>query len=191
MNMDNTNRKQQIRKEMKEIGTRIEKQKKIQADTIISEKLLMVKEVQSADSICVYASTPDEVETRNTIVSFLSYGKKIAVPRIGKSRSLELCVIQSLDELVCGRYGIMEPQDNSLKIHPDSIDVFIIPVVACDRNGYRLGRGMGYYDVLLSKSEGYRIALSYACQILTGIPHESHDIRMDMIISEKDTLIFP
>lgn len=73
----------------------------------------------------------------------------------------------------------------------DLVDLYIIPGIAFDRRGYRLGWGQGYYDRLLAGKSAPLFGIAYHCQILDHIPHEKHDIRMNLIVTDKEVIEIP
>src|SRR5690606_25232452 len=98
---------------------------------------------------------------------------------------------QSLEELSPGTFGVMEPPEKEEIVLKD-IDVVVVPGVAFDRNGYRIGYGAGYYDNFLPKlkSDAKNIAVAFEMQLRDLIPVESHDVKMDMIITEQGIYTF-
>jgi 5-formyltetrahydrofolate cyclo-ligase len=89
--------------------------------------------------------------------------------------------------LIAGKYGILEPHPESLKIQPPSVDLILVPTVACDRQRYRLGYGGGYYDRLLSSLEWSQIptiGITFDFAYLTQLPADSWDIRLNCICTE-------
>ena len=98
--------------------------------------------------------------------------------------------INTLDGLKKNKFGILEPADTSKIFNKEDIDLVIMPGVAFDRSGNRVGYGGGYYDKFLCEmsSDIPTIALAYNIQILKELPSEKHDIKVDMVITEKETI---
>ena len=103
-----------------------------------------------------------------------------------------------MSDLAAGAFEILEPlpvlrQLESRRVSPGEVDVAIVPGVAFDRQGNRLGHGAGYYDRLLAElpSSAYLISVAYECQMLEAIPHEPHDIGMDQVVTESDVYLCP
>ena len=111
--------------------------------------------------------------------------KKIYLPRIGPKRSLTLCRVRSLSrDLKKGVYNIREPRASCEKRPASQMDIIIIPGVAFDKKGGRLGRGGGYYDRLLRKAKKVvKIGLCFREQIVKKVPMKAHDVRMDRVIT--------
>ncbi|MBN2374565.1 5-formyltetrahydrofolate cyclo-ligase [bacterium] len=159
---------------------------------LIIERLLSLPEFQEAESCLAYASFRSEVETDSLISTIIEMGKRLALPVTDlKAKRLLLCEIKNgLKSLSPSTYGIREPSLNGNRlIYPNEIDLFIVPGVAFDMNGTRLGYGGGYYDRLLC---GVRskpaFALAYEIQIASALPCEATDIRVKKILTE-DRLI--
>lgn len=137
-----------------------------------------------ADTILMYHSLPDELQT----VSFLrkwNGKKRFFLPRVN-GVNLDLLPYDE-SRLELGSFHIEEPTGNDVA-DVDDIELMIIPAVAFDRNGNRLGRGKGFYDRLLATSRATKIGVGYDFQLLDSIPAEPHDVAMDMVITQK-TLI--
>ncbi len=156
----------------------------------ICSRLLALPEYQHARVICSYVSLPDEVQTMELIASAWNDRKRLAVPCcIGNE--LELFHLTSLSELAPRTLGILEPR-RELRAHADRwldpaiIDLFVVPGVAFDRFGGRLGYGKGFYDRLLARSraDAVKIAVTFQCQIVPQIPMGETDIFMDFIVAE-------
>ena len=137
-----------------------------------------------ADTILMYHSLPDELQT----VSFLrkwNGKKRFFLPRVN-GVNLDLLPYDE-SRLELGSFHIEEPIGSDVA-DVDDIELMIIPAVAFDRNGNRLGRGKGFYDRLLATSRATKIGVGYDFQLLDSIPAEPHDVAMDMVITQK-TLI--
>ncbi|MGA1795482.1 MAG: 5-formyltetrahydrofolate cyclo-ligase [bacterium] len=155
----------------------------------IHTRLLSLDEYVRARTCLLYASFRNEVATDPLIPAMLQQGRRVALPITDRrSRGLLLYEITNgKDDLVVSTYGIREPRpaEHAL-IDPEEIDLFIVPGVAFDTSGTRLGFGGGYYDRLLSKVPGKStIALAFEIQITSQLPCEPFDIKMKKIITER------
>ena len=137
-----------------------------------------------------YVDVRSEVRTRHYLPTALTQGKKIVVPYCVDGE-LELFHLQSMEELAVGMYKILEPKAElrglaEKRVGPDELDLVIVPGVAFDRDGGRLGHGFGYYDKLLQHARpgAPLVALAFECQLFPRIPMQDHDIFMDKIITE-------
>ena len=151
--------KDTLRKQMIAVRRQLTASAKKQADRVITAAVLARSEVRNATVICIYQSFPQEVSTGEIIETLIKQKRKIVLPPASPHKFVGL----------------------------SAVDVFIIPGVAFDLSGYRLGRGKGYYDRLLAGVNVQKIGLSYECQIVSGLPHDRYDIPMDVVITEKKT----
>ncbi len=157
---------------------------------MIVEMLNELDLVKRAELIMCYVSFGSEVFTHEIINTWLSQGKQVCVPRVlkTKGKSMEAVKISSLEELVPGTYGVLEPTSGQKNIvSPDSIDVVIVPGCAFDINRNRMGYGAGYYDRFLEliSDNCLKVGVAFDFQIMDEIPCEEHDIPMDIIITEQ------
>ncbi len=150
---------------------------------IIQYRLLTLDKFREAEVIGAYYSIGSEVNTSKILEFALEY-KVLALPMVDEE--IKFVRVNNLKELVKGRYDIMEPRGEI--IEPDLI---LVPAIAFDEQGYRIGYGKGYYDKYLSKHDCYSIGLAYDFQVLESIPHDSHDIRVNMIITDKRVISIP
>ena len=141
---------------------------------------------------CIYISSkPGEVGTQGLIKSALASGKRVCVPVIDpKDEGLSLVEIQDLENLRPGCFGILEPTDG-VRRPPDSIDwdLAVVPGIAFDRLGHRIGFGRGYYDRLLAAKDSPRIGLAFGFQMVEPFETLEHDVAMNLIITENETII--
>src|SRR3989344_290839 len=145
---------------------------KIMADRSIAERLLGCAEVVAAQTICIYLPLPEEVDTKPIIEQFFRLKKTVVVPKVSGDR-LELHEISSFSDLAPGAFGVLEPNFHDTFVSASSVDVFIVPGVAFDKKGFRLGWGKGYYDKLLTGVTASRIGLAYNAQLIAQVPHTS------------------
>ena len=132
--------------------------------------------------IMLYCALPDEVPTQSIMDELVAQGKTVVLPRVINDTEMELCRYAGNKDLRQGAYGIMEPTGEVFTDY-DAIDVAIIPGMAFDEAGHRLGRGKGYYDRFLARVPNlYKIGLCFSWQVVPHIPCDEHDIRMDRII---------
>jgi len=158
----------------------------------VLKRLICLGPVQRASTMMAYLSFKSEVITDGLILWGLTEGRRIAVPCCDpESRKLTPCLIGGLDEVVAGHYGIREPRAHlSRPLPPEVLDAVIVPAVAFDRRGYRIGYGGGYYDrFLMQAPQAARIGIAFACQIVDRVPVADHDIPMDGIVTGEGVII--
>ena len=181
--------KEEIRKKILEKRNNLSTYEIFEKSNKIISKLISLEEFKEAKKILCYVSFGSEVYTHGFIKAYSSI-KNIAVPVVNKEKNeLILSCIRDWKELSTGAYGILEPKKIK-KANPKEIEIAIIPGIAFDKRGYRIGYGEGYFDRLLSKMNAIRIAIAYELQIVNKIPDEKHDMKMDKIITEKRILSF-
>ena len=137
--------------------------------------------------VLCYASMADEVQIRPLMEKWLSLGVTVALPHITGKGQMEAMSFTDFDSLVEGEYGILTPDPEKGKIiPPEELDLIIVPGIAFDTRGERLGKGGGFYDAYLARAtKAKRIALAFSCQLVAKIPMEDHDVRVHKIITEQ------
>lgn len=152
--------------------------------SLIKEKLFKTKVFKNAKIVMFFISFGGEVNTKDMINEAIKLGKKIAVPVCGKNRLIKPCMLSKKISLIPGFYGIPEPAIKRF-VNLKNLDLVIVPGLAFDRKGHRLGRGKGYYDTLLGEIASYKavsIGLAFDFQILPSIPLTPQDKKVDKII---------
>jgi 5-formyltetrahydrofolate cyclo-ligase len=141
---------------------------------------------KQASSIALYLPVNGEVPTDAVLKHALAAGKLVYLPVIHNG-GLVLRQYSQFDKLKLGRFGVLEPSDDSSTAAPQHIDVFVVPGVVFDLKCSRGGYGKGYYDRLLQFcGEGAMlIGFCYDFQLVEVIEVESHDVSMDMVITER------
>ncbi|MBY0754620.1 5-formyltetrahydrofolate cyclo-ligase [Clostridium sardiniense] len=158
-------------------------------DNNIIEKLMMNETYKSARGIFIYIGFGSEINTKIIIREALNSGKEVYVPKVIK-KDMILIKIDSLENLVTSSYGILEPIGDKSNLDVNKLELIVMPGVAFDKSGNRLGYGGGYYDKFLeqNKIECKKIALSYDFQVLEKLEVEEHDIKVDLIITENQII---
>jgi len=161
--------------------------KKVRA---IEDRLFEFANFLEAKIALLYVSGDNEVQTRNIIKRAYSYNKIVVLPAFDpKTFEMELMKVDKFaQELKPGPRGVPEPNAGRCKIVPiDRIDIAIIPGIAFDEKGGRIGMGRGYYDRLIPNLAitTRKVALTLEEQIIPQIPMESHDKHVDIIITDK------
>ncbi len=146
----------------------------------IQEFVINSREFRLAKIVGAYFALGSEVTTELIIKHAKILGKKIALPRVEEDK-ITFYELPSTKSLIEGRFGIMEPPPYE-KMR--NIDLLIVPGIAFDKKGNRLGYGKGFYDRLLSGKRTFSIGLAYSFQLLENLPHEKYDKRLDAIASE-------
>lgn len=181
--------KRKIREQAHEQRTQQEGKDELSRE--ICEKFVSLPEYQSAKTVMFYLDVRSEVRTRHYLPTALAHGKRIVIPYCVNGE-LELFLLTDMDELSVGMYRILEPKPElrtvpEKQVRVEELDLIMVPGVAFDRTGARMGHGKGYYDKLLehARPDTPLVALAFECQLFPEIPTQTHDVFMDKIITEK------
>ncbi len=175
----------------------------------LRDKLLPQLRVKWSEAICVKLASLEQVRQAKTIALFRpihkepdieplfrllwTQGKRLVAPKVISASEMKMFAIQNLkDDFVMGTLGIMEPKANCPEIPASELDLVVLPGVAFDTRGNRLGWGKGYYDRYLN-CEGcnaYKVGVAYLFQVLDQLPTEAHDIRLDALVTPDRVLTF-
>lgn len=140
------------------------------------------------DSLCVgvYSAMGGEVSVTAIAEQWLQAGLKVVWPRVEDDR-LVFAYVSRTESLVSGYRDIREPPKNAPVVALGEIDCLVVPGLAFDRHGGRLGQGGGFYDRLLASKEwhGATCGVGYACQVVPRIPTERHDIALDWVVTDQ------
>lgn len=180
----------QIREEIATIiSTLSESDLKIK-NRLIEDRLFEFANFLESKIALLYVGGENEVQTKNIIKRAYSYNKIVVLPAFDpKTLEMELLKVDKFSqELKTGPRGVLEPKADCCKIVPiDRIDIAIIPGIAFDEKGGRIGTGRGYYDRLIPKLAitTRKVALTLEEQIIPQVPMESHDKHVDIIITDE------
>lgn len=150
----------------------------------ILEAFQSLTQFQTAKAIGAYMPLPDEVD----VAPAFQWHKQFYIPAFDETTAAYR-MARYTPELTPGKFGIPEPA-NPVWARPDELDLILVPGVAFDRSGNRLGRGGGFYDRLLPLYRAARVAIGFDFQTVNALPTEPHDCRMDFLITESEFLEF-
>ncbi|MEJ0013692.1 MAG: 5-formyltetrahydrofolate cyclo-ligase [Bauldia sp.] len=162
------------------------------ASVAIAHRVAQLPEMARARTIAAYMPIWSEVDPRPIIAWAFEHGADVVLPAVIGGTAMEFRRHRAGDALVAGRFGTMMPHADAEVVDPD---VVVSPMVAFDRHGTRLGHGRGFYDraIALLHAKGARpllVGVAFAAQEVAAIPTEPHDVRMDIIVTERETLTF-
>lgn len=155
----------------------------------IRQKVLASEPYQNAGTIFAYWSTEDEIDTHHIIADALRQGKRVCVPKCMSGHRMEARQIMSETDLTEETFGIPEPGAHCPLIPPEEIELCLVPALACDASGARLGYGGGFYDRFLPQTPAYRMALCAQDRMLEEVPVQEHDIRCHCIVTETEVTL--
>jgi len=157
----------------------------------ICRRLAGLPEYVAARTVLYYVGVRSEVHTFELLDEAWRQGKRVVAPYCVHGQIEPLLVLRR-EDLVPRTFGIPEPDPKLLsrpdrRVSPEELDLVVVPGLAFDRRGDRLGRGKGYYDRLLHRvrPDTLLVALAYECQIVESIPRLPHDVPMDKVITER------
>jgi 5-formyltetrahydrofolate cyclo-ligase len=188
--MNRSAKKELIRKKL------LEKRRSMVFETVYElslraqQRLIGASIFIEARKVCLYCSFQNEVLTDEVFEKARALGKEVFYPRVvasGPKRRLGFFRVHGLEELTPGAYEIPEPHPGAELASPDGFDLIVVPGVAFDEQGGRLGFGKGYYDMALEGATGRIVALAYEFQVLKKeeIPVEPHDVTVSAIVTDE------
>ena len=157
-------------------------------------RVLELPEVRQARQVAGYAALPGEVNLDGLFEYLRNHGKEVLLPRYeGSGRGYVMVAVRNPDKETCpGNFGIREPRAGLPVADTRGPDtVWLVPGLAFDRRGRRIGRGGGHYDRLLNGAAGYKIGLAFSWQLVPEVPAEPHDVRVDTVVTERETAVIP
>lgn len=186
-----SNTKNSLRKSVLSFRISLDKNDVLSMSADIFRQFLSIEKIQTSSRFMLYVDFRNEVATRDIISKLLDLGKEVYLPvTLKEEKKLIPKRIFSLDDLVPGAYGILEPRIDAPTIDNSLLDVVIVPGSVFDKNGYRTGYGGGYYDRFLENTDAIRVGVCFDFQLVDDVFPENHDKRMDFIITEKNFLNF-
>lgn len=175
-----------LRKDMMNLRDSLVEDEKQKYDSIIYEKVINHKRFKEAENIFLFVSYKSEINTKGIIRNALENNKNVFVPKVN-GKVMDLYKINSLDDLEIGFMGILEPKKDCEKFDDHDLHFILMPGLAFDNEGGRIGYGGGYYDKFLSSLDDHskipKVAIAYDFQIISKIPMTKLDIRVDEIIT--------
>ena len=184
--------KKTMRKEMLSIRNKLTKEDILKKSQIIQQKLMGIDIFKKAENIMFFASFASEVHTYDMIKKCLEEGKNVLLPYIEDNQTdMSISHLKSLDELTKGYKGIPQIK-KELRTYFDKnkIDIVITPCVCYDFDRYRIGYGKGFYDKFFADiTDVFKIGICFDEMLVAKIEHDENDIQVDMIITDKKTII--
>lgn len=183
--------KKKLRQHVRQLLSGISHERVRARSRLAGEKLTALAEFHDAQTVMIYMPTSEEVDTTCIAQAAWAAGKTVLSPRVFvEHRYMEARAIDSLTAgLVVSHYGILEPGDGPA--WPcEKIDLIVVPGLAFDRRGGRLGRGAGYYDRFLAQTKGVTCGLCLQEQLVEEVPMFDHDEEIDILVTDQEVLRF-
>ncbi|BAK98765.1 putative 5-formyltetrahydrofolate cyclo-ligase family protein [Oscillibacter valericigenes Sjm18-20] len=182
-----------IAEEKKELRRRVRAQErelsfryKEQSAAAISNLVCALPDYRDADTVFCFVGTAREIDTRGILNDALAKRKRLCLPLcMAEPGIMELRAVKSMDELVPGAYGILEPAPECPRLMPDEVDFAVLPCLSSSRAGHRLGQGGGYYDRFLAAYRGSAVLLCREQLLREDIPVEPHDMPVPWVVTEN------
>lgn len=184
--------KEAARSRLRRVRAALAVDARARADAALARRVLALPELAGAHTVFTYLSVGSEVDTLGLVEHMLSRGLVVAAPCVTGPRGLVWRRVVSRDRLVPAAYGLREPDASSPVVEASAVgaaDVAIVPGLAFDRLGYRLGYGGGYYDTFLQDFDGVSIGLSREAFLFESLAGqgllEPHDVPVDIVVTER------
>ena len=181
--------KKKMREELRERARRIDPVYQKEASEAICRILPERPEYRAAGTVLAFVGTRLEIDTGRLLRRVWADGKTLCVPRCRERFQMDLCKIESYDDLEKGAYGIQEPKADCLIVPPEEVDFAVIPCLSFDKEGNRLGQGGGYYDRFLERLRCPTFLVCRGKFTAEYIPHGEHDRKCDYLVTEDG--VFP
>ncbi len=151
----------------------------------ITKRLFTLAEVDRAATILAFASIRNEVRTRASMQAAWAAGKRVALPRV-VGDELQLHLVDSETALAEGAFSVPEPPATAAIVQPGDVDVALVPALAVDPRGYRIGYGGGYYDKLIPRLQrACTCAVAYDFQLIAEVPELPFDVAVDVVVTDE------
>ena len=185
-----TDDKRKIRKEILALRNALPRAKVELMSRNICRRFARLPVVQDCSSVMIFLSFGSEINTDYLIQWLWKQKKKVFVPLCKpETRAMDILSIATFADVEPGYFGIREPKKSLCPpVAKESIDLVVVPAVAFDRRGYRVGYGGGYYDRFLAGMDVPRIGLAFSCQIVAEVPVDTHDLAVQGIVTEQEYL---
>ena len=176
-----------MREQYKEYRRKMDPERKAAFDAAIRKRVTSLWQYTRNDLLLAYVSTPIEVDTHGIIRTALEDGKCVAVPRcVSGTRQMEFYRIKSLEDLVPGTFGVLEPKpDPDFLVTNFEHGLCLIPALCYDWRGYRLGYEKGYYDRFLAHFGGDMVGICYSDCVRRKLPHGRFDRPAGLLVTER------
>ena len=178
--------KNEIRAQCKRWRGKLTADAKAALDSRITDRVTGLWSYRDAETLFIYVSGALEVDTRAILRSALEDGKKVAAPRcIDGTRNMDFWLIESESDLKPGAYGVPEPMSHCKAAQASHKSLCLVPGLAFDPCGARLGFGKGYYDRFLASFPGIKLGLCYEGCLRPRLPYGRFDQKIPLIVTEK------
>lgn len=178
-----------VRARMKAISPEERHERSVQA----CERIVALEAFAQAQTVMLYMPLPDEVDVTSIAVRCFQLGQNVCVPRVNWERKeMRPVSVRTFDDRIMDvdEHGLRTPREGDLVI-PSTVDLVVIPGIAFDVRGHRLGRGGGYYDRFLKRLRrgAVKVAAAFDEQIVDEVPTLEHDVLVDAVVTDRRTCL--
>lgn len=181
--------KADLRSRMRTLLKGLDPGRRITDSECIARRIQALACWRRARVVLLYAPLPDEPELGSLIHDALATGRQVALPVFLPDRGVYGIrgILDPGEDLMIGRHGVREPGPKCPELAPEAVDLAVVPGLAFTPDGWRLGRGGGYYDRLLAALGAVRCGVARDEQMLDRLPVETHDVRLDVVVTPSAT----
>ncbi len=191
---DTSDDKASLRRTMRERLAAIEPVEIARRSAQVMERLHLLDELARAQAVCAYLACPHEPDLDPLLGDLMVRGRTVCVPIVDwQSRQMEPGVMTSLRDARCRRHGVREAPPSAPRMSPEALDLVIVPGLAFDERGNRLGRGGGFYDRFLSRVHPQTpvVGVCFECQVVHSVPTDRHDRPVDCVVTDRRVFVRP
>ena len=181
--------KDEVRGRMRRMRRALSEETQREAEEAVFARVSALSAYRHARTVMAYAAARGELPLGRILADALAAGKTLVLPRCAGDGVMHGHRVDAPDRLVKGAYGILEPGTDCPRVEPEEIDLILVPGTAFDRQGDRLGQGGGYYDRYLAQTRAVRIGVCHDFALLDAVPTQTHDARMDGVVTPKHTIV--
>lgn len=186
---DQANAKQVLRSRMRGARDAISRDAAAHAARTAASHLLRMPELDGVAVAGLYAAFDSELDTRAAADGLRARGILVAYPRITPGeRVLRFHLVHGPDDLAPGPFRILQPAEHAEAVELARISMLIVPGLAFDQRGGRLGWGKGYYDVTLAQGHPFCVGYAHAFQLVPEVPRHGHDVSMDLVVTDAGVI---
>ena len=173
-----------LRRRARALSQGLSPQARRESDDALFARFLALPQVAAADTLLLYHGMGAEPDTARLLPALWAMGKRVCLPRCLPGHALEARLVGPDSVLVPHPLGMKEPGTDCPPVERGELDLILVPGLAFDRSGGRLGQGGGYYDRFLAGYAGFTAALCRGELLLERVPREEHDLGVDLVIAE-------
>lgn len=178
-----------IRAKVLEERRRLSAQARREKSEIILDTLQAWAPFLTASTIATYIPLKTEVDV-SPLLERAGHARRFVAPRTLADCEMSFHELSQDTPLLTGSGNVMQPPDSTPERPLEDIDLFLVPLAACDGQGNRLGFGKGYYDRALASALGFKLGIGFRCQLVEAVPVDHYDVRLDGFLSEEGLLCF-